>query len=541
MKGKKLVSILLLAVFMLSLIPMAVMAANPITSPNVINGNIYRYGSDGSVSEDLNYDEPLSSGEVRISQQIIAEYDDGIFDVELKVQNGLGLNALSEAAIVFVLDRSGIVSPDSYAQMKSACIAMVDSFPDNADIHFGIIIFSYSAENVLQGQNDSWWLTNDRTIAKTNLAGLAMPIGPRNTGAGLQSAADALERYTGNGPKYVVVVTAGQADRGPSGYVPPFYPREYVSQTADYLEAKGVTTYAFGVGNYNEEELTIIAKSQDRVYTMETYAELEAALVGITKPSGSVTVDIASEFDLVEVLSGSNYSVDPSNSILNWKPDEGDANGICSLVYKIQMKEEEFNEGFKQISSSAMYSYFDADSEARNVKFHVPYVQYTTCLHDGGTYDEVTLAPTCEDSGLKDIYCDDCNQLLEENVVIPALGHDWDDGVVTTPPTETEDGLMTYTCLRCGETRTETIPAIGGPGDVTLVSATATASIEILSGNQNKLTITITELYSDGSTVTITTTLLIKNNATDTYQVGDYLVYVDTKGNDQIRACYIVE
>lgn len=36
----------------------------------------------------------------------------------------------------------------------------------------------------------------------------------------------------------------------------------------------------------------------------------------------------------------------------------------------------------------------------------------------------------------------------------------WDDGVVTTEPTCTEDGVKTYTCSN-GETRTETIPALG--------------------------------------------------------------------------------
>jgi len=72
--------------------------------------------------------------------------------------------------------------------------------------------------------------------------------------------------------------------------------------------------------------------------------------------------------------------------------------------------------------------------------------------------------------------------------------------------------------------------------------AMAKASVKKLNGNKNELTITITGLYADGSTEEITTkTLEISNNAAGTYEVGDYTVYVDTKGNDQIRACYIVE
>ena len=39
--------------------------------------------------------------------------------------------------------------------------------------------------------------------------------------------------------------------------------------------------------------------------------------------------------------------------------------------------------------------------------------------------------------------------------------HQWDDGVVTTEPTCTQDGVCTYTCQLCGATRTEAIPATG--------------------------------------------------------------------------------
>lgn len=36
--------------------------------------------------------------------------------------------------------------------------------------------------------------------------------------------------------------------------------------------------------------------------------------------------------------------------------------------------------------------------------------------------------------------------------------HSWDDGKVTTPATETAEGVKTYTCTVCGETKTEAIP-----------------------------------------------------------------------------------
>ena len=41
--------------------------------------------------------------------------------------------------------------------------------------------------------------------------------------------------------------------------------------------------------------------------------------------------------------------------------------------------------------------------------------------------------------------------------------HDWDEGKVTTEPTETTEGVKTFTCEICGETKTESIPATGEP------------------------------------------------------------------------------
>jgi hypothetical protein len=67
------------------------------------------------------------------------------------------------------------------------------------------------------------------------------------------------------------------------------------------------------------------------------------------------------------------------------------------------------------------------------------------------------------------------------------------------------------------------------------------AFVKKLNGNKNDLTITVTEYYNSGRVEVYTKTFSINNNAMDKYSVGGYTVFVDTKGNDQIRACYIVE
>ena len=82
-----------------------------------------------------------------------------------------------------------------------------------------------------------------------------------------------------------------------------------------------------------------------------------------------------------------------------------------------------------------------------------------------------------------------------------------------------------------------TLPA----NEVMLIRAVPTASVKVLNGNKNDLTITVTETFSDGSISKITETISINNNAAGSYTVGKYVIYVDTKGGDQIRQCYIVK
>ena len=74
-----------------------------------------------------------------------------------------------------------------------------------------------------------------------------------------------------------------------------------------------------------------------------------------------------------------------------------------------------------------------------------------------------------------------------------------------------------------------------------VVAKDVSASVQKLSGNKNDLTIKVVEYLRGGEIKVYIETFSISNNAAGTYKVGPYKVYVDTKGNDQIRACYFVE
>lgn len=75
------------------------------------------------------------------------------------------------------------------------------------------------------------------------------------------------------------------------------------------------------------------------------------------------------------------------------------------------------------------------------------------------SYTEEVIAPTCTEEGYT-LYTCACGESYTDHVV-DALGHAWDEGTVIVAPTDWKDGEICYTCGRCGDTKTESIPATG--------------------------------------------------------------------------------
>lgn len=83
------------------------------------------------------------------------------------------------------------------------------------------------------------------------------------------------------------------------------------------------------------------------------------------------------------------------------------------------------------------------------------------CLHTGYGTTENTVPATCGEAGRVDTICSNCGDVVSTKE-IPATGeHTWDNGTVTTEPTENEPGVRTFTCAVCGATKTAPIPATG--------------------------------------------------------------------------------
>ena len=101
--------------------------------------------------------------------------------------------------------------------------------------------------------------------------------------------------------------------------------------------------------------------------------------------------------------------------------------------------------------------------ESRNTKYanysSSSYATFRCVEAHEHSYTAVVTPPTCTAKGYTTHTCA-CGDSYVDTYV-DALGHAWDNGKVTKEPTATETGVRTYTCTRCHDTKTETIPATG--------------------------------------------------------------------------------
>lgn len=90
---------------------------------------------------------------------------------------------------------------------------------------------------------------------------------------------------------------------------------------------------------------------------------------------------------------------------------------------------------------------------------------FTAVWEDEGVHlhrysSKLTKAVTCTEDGVMTYSCW-CGDYYTD--IIPAIGHDYDDGVVTKDSTCGEEGEMTYTCGNCGDTYAEAIETLANP------------------------------------------------------------------------------
>jgi hypothetical protein len=86
-------------------------------------------------------------------------------------------------------------------------------------------------------------------------------------------------------------------------------------------------------------------------------------------------------------------------------------------------------------------------------KERIETIPYSTS-HSFGEWKEL-IAPSCTTEGSRQRICEICG--LTETETVSERGHEWDSGTISIEPTPKDEGIVTYTCLYCQETKQETI------------------------------------------------------------------------------------
>jgi hypothetical protein len=155
----------------------------------------------------------------------------------------------------------------------------------------------------------------------------------------------------------------------------------------------------------------------------------------------------------------------------------------------------------------------------------------------------VTKPATCTENGIKTYTCKNDITHTKTEVII-ATGHNWDNGVVTKFPTSKEDGTLTITCKTCKETKAVVIPATGKQTDADQLDQKPSVTPE---PTQSKIEDGAGTISSDGKILTdedgvkylvaakVTTKMLIKNAViADKKSASKYKITKITKKNGKV-------
>ena len=118
-------------------------------------------------------------------------------------------------------------------------------------------------------------------------------------------------------------------------------------------------------------------------------------------------------------------------------------------------------------------------------------IEYESCKN-GHTWDSgvVTSSPTCKDEGVKTYTCTVCGETKTETIA-KTEDHVWNAGEITVEPTYTAPGEKTFTCTVCGKTKTETIDPLPQPDEPDAVITVAKVNAQ--PGKTVDVTVDLTE------------------------------------------------
>ena len=214
-------------------------------------------------------------------------------------------------------------------------------------------------------------------------------------------------------------------------------------------------------GNYNDinENTQPLQGVPVNAGTYTVKAEIEAsksyfAHKGLLSPKWTFTIEkapVAPGADPNETTISVSWSCKKISDITNpfstdWKWDND-----VKLDQELQVGEP--------ITATAVYNGNDKGNyEKESITYTITRKE---CEHKN-TVGRYYSSPSCTSSGYSgDTYCNDCKRTIYYGSTIPAYGHDYDNGVITTEPTTETDGIITYTCKRCKHQDTKNLGKLG--------------------------------------------------------------------------------
>ena len=206
-------------------------------------------------------------------------------------------------------------------------------------------------------------------------------------------------------------------------------------------------------------------------------------------------------------LWGHNHTEEDPNYGIVFTPETGYVDNLpmkftyCSAGC---MTDDEYDAHAVFTKPKGMVAYISPDHTVSLTYYDVNYEQMsTTTLTKPAGHNFVKTdakEATCTADGISTDcwYCSGCeryfsdeegqNEITADSVIVSALGHNWDEGVVTTEPTEETEGVRTFTCLRCGETKLKRIARIGaGPVEIDFTDPADADNYEIVGQTQSEV------------------------------------------------------
>lgn len=131
----------------------------------------------------------------------------------------------------------------------------------------------------------------------------------------------------------------------------------------------------------------------------------------------------------------------------------------CKGITKVTIPNSVMQIGANAFNNCATNIIIKCNCDSEALKYAESRGIATEITHTANFVWKTTLEPDCINKGIEELVCSGCGYVSDSRE-IDALGHSYNDGVVTTKPTCEADGVVTFSCTRegCTASYTEVLP-----------------------------------------------------------------------------------